>query len=1852
MCRPPRLAHRPDTLTTPPPRPTSENGRRVARRVAVVGPVDDAAERLGEDGRRRPGPQAGPDGGQLVAAGHVVASGPDDLPAGIGGLDSVALSFATPVDESALARLTTVELAPQPGAAESGHQTLTAADFTITAQERGSRSDRQTYLVALRHPVPDGRIATLRLRLSDEPGLDDPTFSMALHSAVPFTETNASCGGSYTSHPADGVLQCQPDPAAPGPRSLDLSFTAPAAGLDIVAARQALRFTPPVDDLDIAASGGTNVSIRAKFVAGQIYTLTVDAGTLHDTAGRPLAARFTETFAFQAGQPALAWDAAQGIAERLGPQMVPLRGHGYDHADMRIVPIDPLSRDFWPFPRAGLATRDDTPPPLPGREPEAYANAEPIPGTAMAERITALGTAAVSELVDLPIRPGGVDAKFGLDISGELARIAGARQPGAYLLGLRRTDGGLRQWMRVQVTDLSLSSIEESDRVRFYVTSLATARPVAGAEIRVEGTRDDGFATLAHGVTDKDGAWVVPAPLLSGHYGGDPDLRRLVVAKGTDTLVLDPHAGRIPRYTQGLWSDAGGPWLDWLAHSPAARRPTPQTQCHVFTERPIYRPEEPVLVAGMIRTWDRGALTYASGPGEVVVSGPGDQQWRLPAPLDEVGGFHVRFDAKTTATGEYTIAWERNGDPACGGVTVKKEAYRLPTFEVVLNAPARTSLDKPFDVSLAARFFAGGTLSDRPVLWRATQEPFVWSPPDREGFLFSSDSRFSGDAAFRSTPVLTRDTKTDAGGGARLTLDPTLEPTAQPRAYLVEATVTGDDDMQVRGTQRVIALPPFVLGIKVPRYIEKPGSIDAQLLALDGEGHAAAGQTMTVRLIHRQWNSILQASDFSQGSAKYETQVLDQVVEERHVTAGADPLPAHFAVPEAGVYLVELEAADRVGRVQKVRVDLFMAGGTPVTWSRPPSQVVRLTADRDKYDPGQTAAVLVESPFQTGRALMVVEQPDGHFRADWIDIAHGYGRYAVPLRKEQVPRLAVHALVMRGRLPGEASATTPFDQGKPATVAGTAWLNVTPIEHTVVARFDAPAEARPGQAIDLTLHLADARGAPLSGEATVWLVDQAVLSLAREQKLDPVPAFIVDRPTRFVARDTRNMALGVLKMSEDPGGDEHGDHGLANITVRKNFTPVPFYAPRVHVGLDGAARLHVQLPDSLTVFMLRAKAVSGPDRFGFGTGELRVRLPVVAQAALPRFVRPGDRFQAGLIARVVEGPGGAGRSRIAVENLHVEGAADQNFAWNGSHPARIDTLLSVPDPPFGTNAARVKMVAQRASDGVGDAVQLDLPIRPDRRSEHRRALLTAGAGTLDIPPPVDRMRPGTYRQRVTAATDPELVRLLAGIDLLTRDPDLGPEQSMALASAELALLPFTPLIDAAGLQDRVAGDVASAIAMIKRATDEDGRVAFWPGIPGTIWFTADAYRLLVAAGRAGLPVEKPLVDHLAGVLTASLRSDYPHVISGYEAFERVDALAALADGGQIDSSYADELARRAQLLPTRGVAYIAAALSRLKQADPRLVGEVMDVLWSRVNIFSRDGHPAYGGLRDEAATDAILPSETASLAQVLRAVATATPDDPRREVLRAGLVGLADGQGWGSTYATSAALRALASTWRLPQTPVPVSLLMPDRLVSEVLNQVTPLVQARTAQQGAAHVQVAAAIGAGHLAVLSSTDGVPVQPGAQAQARQDGIVVNRVFYRVREGHPLARLDPAADGMLHLHVGDVVEEQDDLETLEDRSNLALHAPLAAGMEPLNPALATATADAAPSAPPTLPPSYARYGDDEFFGVWLSFPSGTATLRTRMRATIPGTFTAPPAVAEALYRPGISGTSAGLRIVIEQ
>ena len=98
-------------------------------------------------------------------------------------------------------------------------------------------------------------------------------------------------------------------------------------------------------------------------------------------------------------------------------------------------------------------------------------------------------------------------------------------------------------------------------------------------------------------------------------------------------------------------------------------------------------------------------------------------------------------------------------------------------------------------------------------------------------------------------------------------------------------------------------------------------------------------------------------------------------------------------------------------------------------------------------------------------------------------------------------------------------------------------------------------------------------------------------------------------------------------------------------------------------------------------------------------------------------------------------------------------------------------------------------------------------------------------------------------------------------------------------------------------------------------------------------------------------------------------------------------------------------------------------------------------------------------------------------------------------------------------------------------------------------------------------------------------------------------------------------------VVKLTVGDVVEEHVEVVSNSNHNYVAVVVPLAAGLEPLNPKLATAPAEATPSGTITATPSYVAYMDDQVAFYYDALPKGTYHFYFRTRATVPGQFTQP-------------------------
>ena len=1782
-------------------------------------------------------------------------------------IQEIQLSFADRMNVDELSAMLRFEVRPTPGLEATRDGTvpalvrLTDRDFTVKEIERRSIRDAVQYQITFDDPIPYGRIVTMTLQLSLDERLKGALVRHTFATQTPFRLTGIGNGRVVFPVAAKGSVYPveQPLQGGGGDEPLFLEFSHELGSISMEVIKRLVRFEPAVKNFRFVVSG-KRLNLHFSPERDQVYRLTLQEMGLTDTNGRNLSA-FGETavyFYYTHADPYLRWRQSRGILERYGAQKFPMEGRGEEQVDLRIYKLDPLDRNFWPFPNRPVRVYEKFRPPGPGEEPAFTRN--------MPEHIQLLGSPLVSRLVPLPMQDRMGNLRFGLDLRALLVKISGQGQPGTYLLGYRRVGSSTqRDYARIQVTDLSLSTVEEDSAVNFVVTSLSTGAPVAGAQVIVEGRYHNDsrqvWRSIISGVTDSAGQFrYVHTKEVKAN------LRRIVVSYDGDVLTLNP-AKPPPHFLDNHWYSSRRGWLSWLRQQPRQIKDQPVNKAHIFTERPVYRPNEPVHIKGYIRLRHLGSLVYDRLYEEerhrtLRVEGPGDKTWTYPVNFTEIGSFYHKFDEEDIPTGDYRANLLDTNEKSLASVTFKMENYRIPRFEVQLFGPDTVPMDRAFKLTMTADYYAGGRLVGQELTWQVTQLPHTFRAPNRySDFLFSADQRFSDGTPFRGTGS-TKQELTDENGSATLELNPALEPDGKPRRYVVDATVRGADEQTVTAVKYISAAPAFILGIKLGRFLKDTLVLNPEILVLDHAGKPLEGFEFDLRLMHRQWHSYLKESDFTTGKAEYVTDVVDVPLTQQTLTSIAEPMTLSLPVEAAGVYVVEISAQDRLGRRQTVSADLYVAGDTPVAWEKPKANVFETTPDKTAYDPGEVANLLLKSPFQMARALIVVEGPKAN-QYHWVDIENGQGVFPLPISGDMTPRVPIHALLLRGRLKGvQMDDASTVDTAKPITMASTAWIKVNPRDNQLKIQLEHPARSLPGASIPMTIRLSDPDGNPLNGEVTLWLVDRAVLSLGREGRLDPMPSFIDEVKAHIRIRDTRNEVVGDLKVNEVPGGDGLRlpySTGPGRATVRKNFQPVPYYNPLVQV-VDGVASLTIDLSDDLTDFAVRAVATDGAARFGYGKSVISVRLPLIVQSALPRFVRPGDNFVAGGIGRIVEGEGGPGQVELQVEGLEVESEMRRSVNWVKDQPEQLYFPMKVPAsaPTDGTiNQVKVQLAVQREVDGAMDAFEVTLPIKDDREKRRLEKFVSVKPDeTISFAALEEEPRPGTVRQSAMLTYQPALVKMLSGLDYLARYPFGCTEQRISRLMPELAL---KDLLDQIGRGDRAeASDLSmrETFTFLESAQHSNGLYSYWPGSEGYVGLTAYVVEFLLMAKAQGYKFDEQLLERSLNGLRASLRSDYSNFVDGSAYIERAEALHALAMAGDFQDAYAHDLLARALTMDLYSEAKILYAFLTEASDETESINRLNADLLKSLVFALRNGEEVYQGLQYRARSwgGLINSSEVKTLASVARSLYTASPEEPKAQLLIDELISRGEGNGWGSTNANAAALLTLGEVIRL-QTPRATSHQFVLQFGDESVEFDTD------GETVSRYETVASSPGeliwkSGSTEILPyarlTVDYVPAASGDQVAGKNEGFVVNRRIQIVQADSEPPVVRPVRAGeALELQMGAIVEEHIRVVNPAVRHYVAVAAPFAAGFEPMNPNLATAPKAAKPAGTMTLAPDYAQYQDDQVIFYYDTLPTGTYDFYFRLKASIAGSFVHPPAKAEMMYKETVRGRSNGTRIIVK-
>jgi hypothetical protein len=704
------------------------------------------------------------------------------------------------------------------------------------------------------------------------------------------------------------------------------------------------------------------------------------------------------------------------------------------------------------------------------------------------------------------------------------------------------------------------------------------------------------------------------------------------------------------------------------------------------------------------------------------------------------------------------------------------------------------------------------------------------------------------------------------------------------------------------------------------------------------------------------------------------------------------------------------------------------------------------------------------------------------------------------------------------------------------------------------------------------------------------------------------------------------------------------------------------------------------MPENLTEFAIRAIGISGYNKFGTAKSKLAVRLPVIVQSALPRFVRPGDTFLAGGIGRIVEGDGGDGSIAVESEGMYINDPGNntysRNIFWEPDRPERIYVPFGVPSG-FSPekNTVTVRMAVERERDGVSDGFEIKLPIQYD--TEQRiidRFVQLEPLSPVNLPLPKEKIRENTLKQKILITTEPELLKLVTALQFLTKYEYGCTEQQVSKLYPAVALKDFLTAFNLSSWYAPDTDQFASLFSYLDSALTEEGLYSYWPGSDGYVSLTSYIVEFLSRAKAAGIEFDENLINTPKQALIEALRSDYGRFVPGHKMRERIEALAALNTVGHYDPGYAQDLLAGAFQAGLYTKSKIVSVLLERESESQTGVQQLLDEIKDSLVFKLRDGEEVFAGIDyvPEAYGGLVLTGNIKAISSATKTLALADRSDRRVGLLIDYLLEQADSDGWGNTQENVQALLALKEAVTLTPESGTVyrfnlttgGTIREILLENKALTSVELGTEERTERTEERTLTYMAGLdgpegsdqeGAGPDTPLPYvwlvTEYVPDIPGDKIIPLQEGFVVEREhhFYSAN-GVLRERIPIKPGGIITYQMDDIIEEHVTVINPEERNFIAITVPIASGFEPMNPDLATSPPEASPRGRLTLQPSYTKYEDDKVQFFYDTLPKGQYEFYFRVRAGFEGSFVQPPAESQMMYDLRIKGRSGGTRIQI--
>ncbi len=1426
----------------------------------------------------------------------------------------------------------------------------------------------------------------------------------------------------------------------------------------------------------------------------------------------------------------------------------------------------------------------------------------------------------------------------------DLDQVLGASKQGYvyYQIEAKRGAQSTQRRGLVQVTNLAATAKFSSEKILITATSLDQAALLKGVKVTVT---DRQGRPLWSGVTGDDGCveapgWSALLPASSDNIWG-AKLNIFLDKDGDETYVEYRGYG-----TAGLWEfDIPIRWSD-SAHDFTAS---------IYSERGLYRPGDEVQLKGAVRDRQNGSWIIPDFKiiNFEVINSRDEKLTQGMVELTDFGTFNHSVSLPPNApTGTYRVdyslspevAKSNSTDERLSGRTFRVEDFQPAQFEVkVTSETPNPVLGSEVSFEAEATWLFGAPMAEHSLEWEARLEPATYENPDFPGYDFGPSPSFEEEDRDTTLKLGSAvDARTDSSGRFAHSLALEGVPFKGDAKLLVDATVTSESRRSITGTLDIpVSRGEFRIGAKPStRFHQGQKPIEIDLVTLTASGNALSGQKLQADLVRRQWNSVRKTD--VDGRFRWTSEVIDEIEKSETLSSRKGEQKLSFTPDNAGLYLVRISGTDNRGNEIITETSFYATGSSYVAWQRNENQSFNLVADKPTYQPGETAKLLIQSPFEKATALITYER-DTILYSTTATLEGSAPVLEVPITSEHLPNLYVSVMLFRGRIEPETPDPVE-DVGKPAFAMGYVNLPVSPEEKRLkIALTTDRQEYGPGDEVTVTIKATDHQNKPVLADLSLAAVDLGVLNLIAYQTPDLFDDFYGTMPLAVRSNDSRTHVIG--QRSYGTKGENQGGGGGYHPGFRSDFRLTALWEPRVLTDSAGTAEVKFTLPDNLSTFRVMATGLTKDTSCGSAELEILSSKPLVLVQSGANFARLGDEFEVGVTVANRSDKDRTAKVALEVEGLSMGSPPAQDVFIKAGQEREV--LFSLKADPETDKDGLVSLRYSADMGEYSDHLQLKLPLKTPTQRVH----LAHSGSTIEQNLTVGIEVPGSALPGSATLEMNLSSTILNGLGASLQDLIDFPYQCLEQRLSRIEpLLAHADLAQHLGLDEQTPVEsrsmVQSNLDQIASYQADDGGLKVWPGSQSVHpYLTARAFSLAHQAKDRGYTVPDAWTSSARAYLKKVLDNQAPAGLPLNEVEQRVvkaAALEALSRSNFPGTPYLNSMLDQREGLPVLGRAYLLQAAHRLKAQDAvKLLTQELNNSLKMENATAYFEAPSSAlpwlysdSVRDTAvAFEALLLSEQAP---------------PNASAIATWLLEARNQRGvWNSTASNAAALTALAAYGQKFEG-------QPGDLTVEVSLGTEPLLKADLA--GA------------EVFKQSTTTELQIPTKTDVALRKSGE--GRLYYNVSvsyrdtepsppvdEGMTVLRAITDLDGKAtnRLRGGEVYRVQLSVIAPAERRFVVLEDPLPAGLVAVQTDFATESQklrDLLKMGQSTHPMTFDHFeiAGDRILLCADALSPGEHLYEYLVRADAPGTYIHPATQAEEMYHPEVFGRTGVTQVQI--